>query len=69
VSVTIGGVLSRLNVLGALTPTLPAPSTCVACTVYWPSGRLGNAAVNAPVVGLRVAATVAAGEPVAVEPE
>ena len=37
VSVTAGGVVSIVNVLAVLLPTLPAASDCVACTVYVPS--------------------------------
>ena len=54
-SVTAGGTVSIVKVLGALFPALPAASDCVACTVYVPSVRaLEGATDQLPLVAVPV---------------
>src|SRR5579884_3467954 len=66
-SVTTGAVVSMVNVLAPLVPTLPAESACWATAVYLPSASGGKAATDQlpePTVAVRTST----GLPVAVPP-
>ena len=61
-----GALLSTRKVRAELVPVFPAASTCTACAVYVPSGRLLGTIDQAPP--LRVAASDCSGEPEALAP-
>src|SRR5579884_3989220 len=54
VKVTAGGVVSMVNVLGALVPTMPALFACCATAVYVPCASAGEATDQAPPLAVAV---------------
>src|SRR5438105_2051189 len=68
-NVTVGEVVSTVNVRGSLTPEgLPSELSCVAIAVYWPFESAGLAWPDAKAPPVPVAVAVATTAPLAVAP-